>query len=75
MFAGVWGGDINVRIGAEAAAREIASDEAQPFEPMAGRPMREYVLVSVAALKPAQFKRWVARGLEFTSALPAKKGK
>ena len=75
MFAGVWGADINVRIGEEAAQREIAAGRASPFAPMPTRPMREYVLVPAAALQPAQLKRWIARGLEFTSALAAKKGK
>ncbi len=75
MFAGVWGDAINLRLGEEAARREVASGSARPFEPMPGRAMREYVLVPASTLRPAEVTRWVARALEFTAQLARKKGK
>ena len=75
MLGCVWGDSLNIRVGAEEAQRLVASGKAVPFEPMAGRPMREYVLVPASTLRPAALKRWIARGLEFTSTLARKKGK
>ena len=43
------------------------------FEPMAGRPMREYVVASPALVsKPAELSRWVAKALEYASSLKPK---
>lgn len=75
MLACVWGDALNIRVGAEEAQRLIASGRATPFEPMEGRAMREYVLIPAATLRPAQLRQWIASALEFTSALPPKKGK
>lgn len=75
MFAGVWGAAINVRLGEAEARQAVASGAARPFEPMAGRAMREYVLVDAASLRPAAFNRWIERALEFASTLERKKGK
>jgi len=44
------------------------------FEPMKGRPMREYVLVPAALHADARALRgWITRALEFTAGMPAKK--
>lgn len=75
MFAGVWGDDVNVRVGEEEAARLISSGRASPFEPMQGRAMREYVLVPASTLGDAALKKWVQRGATFAATLPAKKGR
>ena len=75
MFAGVWGDEVNVRVGAEEAARLIASDAAREFAPMPGRPMREYVLVPASTMRDADLQKWVARAAEFANGLAAKKGK
>ena len=75
MLGCVWGAELNIRVGAEEAQRLVASCKARPFEMMAGRPMREYVLLPASTLRPADLKRWIARGVEFTSALERKKGK
>ena len=75
MFAGVWGAALDLRVGVEDVAALVSAGKAMPFAPMPERPMREYVLVAAASMKPAEYKRWVARALAFTSALPRKKGK
>lgn len=75
MLGCVWGDGLNLRVGAQDAAALIASGRATPFDPMGGRPMREYVLVPASTLGPAALRKWIARGVAFTSALPRKKGK
>jgi len=71
----VWGDALCIRVGAEETARLVASGKATPFDPMGGRPMREYVLVPAASMRPAQLRKWVERGLAFTETVAAKKGK
>lgn len=75
MLACVWGESLNLRVGAEDAARLVASGKATPFDPMPGRPMREYVLVPASTLRPAQLRTWIERALAFTATLERKKGK
>jgi TfoX/Sxy family transcriptional regulator of competence genes len=46
------------------------------FEPLPGRPMREYVEVPERILKSSQSMReWIARSVKYASSLPAKGGK
>jgi len=75
LLGNAWGESLTIRVGAEDAAALVASGKATHFDPMGGRPMREYVLVPAASMKPVELKRWIARGLAFTSTLPHKKGK
>lgn len=75
MFAGVWGDDVNVRVGEEEAERLILSGAARPFAPMHGRAMREYVLVPASTLRDAALKKWVQRGAAFAEGLAAKRGR
>ncbi len=73
MFAGVFGDSVFVRLGEEDRALALALPGAKLFEPMKGRPMREYV-----ALPPAVFTRgkgaqlWASRSLDFVLGMPAK---
>lgn len=71
----VWGESLNLRVGAEDARALIDAGKATPFDPMGGRPMREYVLVPASTLRPAQLRAWIERALAFTQTVPAKKGK
>ena len=73
LFTGLHQADILVRLGEEDRAKLLAMPGARTFEPMAGRPMREYILV------PAGFhadrhtlRAWIERALEFTASLPGK---
>ena len=74
MFASVWGDNVTVRVGGEEAARLIASKAARPFEPMAGRPMSEYVAIDPSTLRDADLRKWVVRAAAFAEGLAAKKG-
>lgn len=47
-----------------------------PFEPMAGRVMKEYVVLPEAIIgKPATLGRWLRKSMAYTGALPPKQKK
>ena len=49
---------------------------AATFEPMAGRPMKEYVTVPSSLLaSPEELEPWVARALAYGASLPPKAAK
>jgi TfoX/Sxy family transcriptional regulator of competence genes len=74
LFSGLHQADILVRLGETDREKLLAEPGARVFEPMAGRPMREYVLVPPALHADRRALRgWIARALEFTAAMPAKK--
>ena len=76
MFAGLYGDELFVRLSEEDRAELLKVDGASIFEPMAGRQMREYVVLPKSwKAHPAKVKQWVARSLEWSSQLPAKKAK
>ena len=58
-FAGLNGENMIFKLNPDALAQALALPEARPFEPMAGRKMKEWV-----ALPPEQAGRW----LEFSGA-------
>jgi len=75
MFTGLFGEQWMIRL-PEAARAELSSLGATPFEPMPGRPMREYVslppelIADTTALTP-----WLEQALDAVLALPPKKGR
>ena len=77
LFAGVFADSILLRLSEPdraAIAREI--DEVAPFEPMPGRPMREYVALPESAVADRrELGRWLARAHAFASSMPAKEKK
>jgi len=51
----------------------VAKYKARAFEPMPGRPMREYVEVPDRLIKDVtQLKEWLAKSMGYVSALPPK---
>ena len=48
---------------------------AEQFEPMPGRPMKEYVVVPPALTDSAEVDDWVRRSRAYAEQLPAKKAK
>jgi TfoX/Sxy family transcriptional regulator of competence genes len=75
MFAGLYGDDLFVRLSEDGRA-DLLSNKGSMFEPMKGRPMKEYVCVPRAWLeKPALVKPWISRSLEWSSTLPKKQKK
>src|SRR5215467_4054375 len=77
MFGGIYQDTVVVRLSEARRTAAIQRDGARPFEPMPGRPMREYVVVpSAAAEDTATLRRWLAEALDYAATLPPKaKGK
>ena len=75
MFMGIFGDDVLFRLPDEERAEVIAAGGG-PFEPMAGRPMKGYVVVPPAWLdEPETIRDWAARSLDHAEELPPKKAK
>ncbi len=73
MFMGAFGDQINIRL--DVAGREEALKAgAVPFEPMSGRPMKEYVVLPPEVVAdPEALRGWVAKAYEYVSEnVPAK---
>ena len=76
MFIGTWGSGIMVRIGAERTLSLIESGDAEPFDPMGGRPMREYVFIDGHRIaEDDELLDWLNEASDFTASLPPKKKK
>ena len=76
MFAGVYGQQLFLRLPEEARAELSERLDAKPFEPMAGRPMKEYVTMPEAVWSdPAALDDWMRRSVEFAAAMPPKQPK
>jgi TfoX/Sxy family transcriptional regulator of competence genes len=75
MFAGLFQDKMIVRL--SDADREAARhDGARPFEPMPGRPMREYVVVPDAVrASPSTLRAWLAKAHDYAASLAPKKKK
>ncbi len=73
MFASLHQADIVLRLD-EARRSELTTRYgARPFEPMQGRPMKEYVVAPPALHEDHQLlARWLRSALDYTAALPAK---
>lgn len=73
MFTGTFGSHVFVRLDEPSRAELLAVAGAAPFEPMKGRPMREYMqLPDTFLAEPTKAKVWVERALTWTSMLPPK---
>ena len=72
LFAGVHQSSLMLRLPAE-GRDEVAVLGGGPFEPMPGRPMKEYVVLPPALLADATATAaWVRRGAEYAASLPPK---
>jgi TfoX/Sxy family transcriptional regulator of competence genes len=72
MFMGLHEHRFVLRLPDQARA-QLLDAGATPFEPMPGRPMREYVVVPEPLLSQrAELDDWIARALEHAASLPAK---
>ena len=76
MFVGAWGEGIMVRVGEERTTGLIESGGAEPFDPMHGKPMREYVFIDGERIaEDAELLSWLNEASDFAGALPQKKRK
>lgn len=72
MFAGTFQDKIVVRLAEDERGRALKAGSKQ-FEPMAGRPMKEYVVVPAPDVaKPATLTRWIAQAHAYATTLPEK---
>ena len=72
MFAGTFQDKIVARLAEDARARALKSG-AKHFEPMPGRPMKEYVVVPATDVaKPATLAKWIAQAHAYATTLPEK---
>ncbi|HEX6513452.1 MAG TPA: TfoX/Sxy family protein [Chloroflexota bacterium] len=76
MFAGLHQANLVLRLPEPALAEFLAQNDARPFEPMPGRPMRGYAVAPPALLadKPA-LSAWLERAFEAAAQLPPKEKK
>jgi len=74
LFTGLHQSDLMVRLGDTDRAALLALRGAKPFEPMPGRPMREYAVVPAAMHADRRALRgWMKKALGYASALPPKR--
>ncbi len=73
MFAGVFQDRLFLRLSEADRAKCLKLPGVQPFEPLPGRAMREYVEFAPETLgTPAAIRRWARRGLAYVETLPPK---
>ena len=73
MFTGLYGEVVFLRLSEQDRAELLREEGARPFAPMAGRPMREYVVVPEAwRSAPERIEPWLLRSLGWTALLPEK---
>src|SRR5689334_9195227 len=73
MFAGLHQDKLILRLSEADRSHFMQLKGASVFEPMPGRPMREYVVVPPSLLKSdAELERWLAKALAHASILPPK---
>jgi TfoX/Sxy family transcriptional regulator of competence genes len=76
MFFGIYGKEIFVRLPEDKAKELLREKGSGAFEPMPGHPMSGYFIVPRTwRNKPSELRKWVAKSLEWTSTLPAKKSR
>jgi hypothetical protein len=74
LATGLYGEGWMVRLGPDEALRVVAQGQGSAFEPMAGRPMKGYVLLPAAvAWDDEAIADWVGRALAYTGTIPAKR--
>jgi hypothetical protein len=78
MFMGLFEDRLFLRLAEADRAALLAEEGAEPFDPMGGRPMREYVVVPAAWLEgddDERLRAWVARAAHYGRGLPPKAGR
>jgi TfoX/Sxy family transcriptional regulator of competence genes len=72
LFMGLHQDRFFLRLGEADRASFVSSFGASLFEPMPGRPMREYVVVPPDLLEGPVVEKWASRALAFAQTLPPK---
>ncbi len=73
MFLGVFQSNLFLRLSESDRKTFMEKYKTKLFEPMPGRPMKEYALVPETLLKtPKDLKEWIEKSRTYVSHLPAK---
>jgi TfoX/Sxy family transcriptional regulator of competence genes len=73
MFASLFQDQMIVRL-SEEDREALTHDGGRPFEPMPGRPMREYVTVpEIVRDSPAALRSWLLKAQRYAASLPPRK--
>lgn len=73
MCCGLFGPHLFVRLGEEDRSELLRVDGAHVFDPMGGRPMREYVVLPNAVLESeSRLRSWIAKAIAYAESLPPK---
>ncbi len=73
MFAGLYQTNMILRLSAEDRLRFLELEDAKVFEPMPGRPMREYVVIPESMLNQEnELDDWVTKAFNYAVSLPPK---
>jgi TfoX/Sxy family transcriptional regulator of competence genes len=76
LFTGLHQENVIVRLAERDRIAAIEKQGARLFEPMAGRPMREYIVLPQAALADREeLAAWLQRGFCYAKSLPPKASK
>jgi TfoX/Sxy family transcriptional regulator of competence genes len=75
MFMGLHEDSLILRLAEPDRAEFLSRYDADLFEPMPGRPMKEYVVVPPALVDTSEIDDWVRRSLAYAEQLPAKKSR
>ena len=76
MFMGLFGDELFVRLSEVERSELLAIEGASGFEPMKGRPMKEYVALPASWRDDAtRVHSWVSRSLQWASQMSEKKTK
>jgi TfoX/Sxy family transcriptional regulator of competence genes len=76
MFAGLHESGLVLRLPEKDRNEFLRLGGAKQFEPMPGRPMREYVVASeTLAARPADVQSWLRKAFTYAASLPAKASK
>ncbi len=75
MFMGLHADSLFLRLGDADRAEFLSRYDASLFEPMPGRPMKEYVVVPPSVVQDDAIDEWVRRSRARAEQLPAKKPK
>ena len=76
MFMGLFQEHMVLRLDTTDREAFLALPEAEQFEPMPGRPMREYVMATPTMLEDTdELRPWIQRSLGFVLSLPPKEAK
>ena len=76
MFASLFGERMLLRLPDDPRAELMAKEGGGSFEPMPGRPMKEYALVPPAILADTgQLDAWLGKAFDYAQSMPAKEKK